>query len=282
MKYYIIIPAHNEEKYVDLCLSSFVNQTFLPAKLIIVDDNSSDKTYEIAKKYSDQYSWISVFKKTSYDQHVPGKKVIDTFNYGLSKIDSEYDIIGKFDADIILPKNYLEQINHHFSTNPKLGMCSGLLYIKSNNEWIYEAIADRTHIRGPIKLYTKACFNSIGGLRAAAGWDTVDTLLAQFYGFNIYTDASLKVKHLRPTGHSYSKNTKLLKGKALYKMRYGFIITFIASAKMAWKQKNIVTLLHNLKGYFNAKKNKSPYLVTKEEGIFIRKLRWKKIKEKLF
>jgi hypothetical protein len=39
----------------------------------------------------------------------------------------------------------------------------------------------------------------MGGLKAAMGWDTVDELLSTFYGWKVVTDATLIVKHLKPT-----------------------------------------------------------------------------------
>ncbi|MBS9461688.1 glycosyltransferase family 2 protein [Flagellimonas sp. 389] len=280
MRISIIIPAHNEEAYLKECLNSFVIQTHLPDEIIIVDDNSSDKTFSIALDYAKKYDFIKVLQRKSIDEHVPGKKVVDTFNFGLRHA-SNYDLVGKFDADIILPSNYFEAMLNHFQSNWKLGMCSGLLYIKKGEEWVYENIADRNHIRGPIKLYHKACFNKISGLRPGVGWDTVDVLLAKYHDFETKTDPGLKVKHLRPTGHGYSSKNYKIKGRALYKMRYGILLTKIAALKMAWQAKNPNLFLQMLIGYFKAVIRQLPRYVTKEEGIFIRKYRWKGIWSKL-
>jgi hypothetical protein len=62
-------------------------------------------------------------------------------------------------------------------------------------------------------------------------------------------------------------------------MRYGFILTNIAAAKLAFRKGNIGYFFDCIKGYL---KDDSDFLVTPEEGKFIRKLRWKKIWKKLF
>lgn len=281
MKISIIIPAHNEEKYLAQCLESFVSQILKPNELIIIDDNSSDNTSIIASKFAQQHDWIKTFHRISCDEHVPGKKVVDTFNYGLEKA-SNYDLIGKFDADIILPSNYFEQMRNHFQSNWKLGMCSGLLYIEKNGKWVYENIANKSHIRGPIKLYHKACFNKIGGLRPATGWDTVDTLLANYYDFETLTDPNLKVKHLRHLGQDYKAKNYHAKGVALYKMRYDIVLTKLAALKMAWSMKSLRMYVQLIFGYLGAFLKNKPHFVTKEEGKFIRQLRWKGIRKKLF
>ena len=281
MRISIVIPAHNEATFLQDCLDSFAAQTYLPNEVIVVDDNSSDDTFTIAKYYAQKYDWIKVVQRNSTDEHIPGKKVVDTFNFGLEHASAEYDLVGKFDADIVLPNNYFELIVNQFQANWKLGMCSGLLYIKKEDEWIYENIADKDHIRGPIKLYHKACFEKIGGLRPGVGWDTVDTLLAKYHGFETITLPELHVKHLRPTGHGYSSKSYQTKGEALYKMRYGIILTKIAALKMAWQAKSPRVYLQAIFGYLLAFFRKEPKYVSKKEGKFIRSYRWKGIWSKL-
>ena len=281
MQISIIIPAHNEEKYLAYCLASFVSQTNRPNEVIIVDDNSSDNTFKIAKEFSKKHDWIKVFQRKSSNEHIPGKKVVDTFNFGYKKVAS-YDLIGKFDADIILPPNYFEQMIKHFQSNWKLGMCSGLLYVKKNGKWDYETIANKNHIRGPIKLYHKACFTKIDGLRPGTGWDTVDILLAKYHSFDTLTDSNLHVKHLRPTGHGYSTQNYRAKGEALYKMRYRLPLAKIALLKMALQAKTPKLYIQGVYSYLRIWLKKEQRYVTPKEGKFIRQLRWKGIVHKLF
>ena len=48
MQISIVIPAHNEAAYIKDCLNSFVAQTYLPNEVIVVDDNSSDNTFDLS------------------------------------------------------------------------------------------------------------------------------------------------------------------------------------------------------------------------------------------
>ena len=280
MRICIVIPAHNEEQYITDCLFSFVHQSQPPDKLVIVDDNSTDNTYRLATDIAKDHDWIKVLKHKSANAHQPGAKVVNAFNFGLQQL-SDYDIIGKFDADISIPTNYFEQLRKHFQIDSKLGMCSGLLYIKKNYTWVYENISDKNHVRGPIKLYRKACFEKIGGLRNGIGWDTVDVLLAQYHGFHIKTDKTLQVRHLRPTGQGYQKKGYQKKGAALFKMRYGLPLAKIALFKMAWQAKSVRLYLQAIFGYLRSWFGQQPRFVTKKEGRYIRKIRWKGILKKV-
>ncbi|OIQ21928.1 glycosyltransferase family 2 protein [Lacinutrix sp. MedPE-SW] len=281
MKIYIIIPAHNEEDCIKLMLNSLVNQTYLPEKIVVVNDNSTDNTQQIINGFSAQYKWIESIKIKSSSQHIPGSKVINAFYKGLETLDDTYDVICKFDADIILPENYLESIISLFKSNSKVGVAGGLAYIEKNNQWVYETIASKNHVRGPFKAYRKACFKEIGGLKHSIGWDTMDVLLAQYYGWMIKTDKSLHVKHLKPTGKTYHKSSKYLQGEALYKMRFGITLTILSALKSAISKRSFSYFKNTVIGYLKAKQKNIQPLVSKEQGIFIRKLRWQGVKSKL-
>ncbi|TMM58167.1 glycosyltransferase family 2 protein [Maribacter algarum] len=283
MKYYIIIPAHNEEAFLADTLNSILRQSLRPQKVIVVNDNSSDGTETIINEFTTLSPIFSKLNTASSEIHMPGSKVVNAFNKGLAILDDNYDFMVKLDADIILPDNYFERIAYIFTGNPKVGIAGGFIYEKdAEGRWKLNHPMNKNHVRGAFKAYSKTCFKAIDGLKAAMGWDTIDELLAQYNDFEIFTDDSLHAKHLRPTGHSYNEKAKLLQGKAMYAMRYGFWITFIASAKMAWKVKKWKRFIDNFEGYYTARKEKEPFLVNEEQGKFIRNLRWKNIKRKLF
>lgn len=274
MNIYIIIPAHNEQDVISLTLDSLVKQTLLPRHVVVVNDNSTDKTEDIVEAYAEKHKWISLVNSKSSNEHLPGTKIINAFYRGFEKLDDQYDVICKFDADLIFPSDYLEKISDHFIANPKLGMAAGFCYIEKNNQWVLENLTRKDHIRGALKAYRKECFDQIGQLKSSMGWDTVDELLAKFYGWDLLTDETLRVKHLKPTGISYNKASKYLQGEAMYKMRYGFVITLISALKLAYKKGSATLFKDYMSGYFKAKSNKADYLVTKEQGQFIREHRW--------
>ena len=282
MKYYLIIPTYNEEKFISLTLQSLVEQTVLPSKVVVVNDNSTDNTAAIIEEFAKKYPWISLVNKISNAIHLPGSKVIQAFHEGEKHIDENYDILVKIDADLIFPSNYFGTIINHFQSDERIGMVGGFCYIEKNGEWILENLTDKDHIRGALKAYRKATFKEIGGLKPAMGWDTVDELLCKFYNWKIVTDESLHVKHLKPTGARYDKTARYKQGEAFYTLGYGFFITAIASAKLAMMKKKPLLFIDYIKGFWKAKSERKPLLVTTEQAKFIRNYRLQKMKEKLF
>jgi glycosyltransferase involved in cell wall biosynthesis len=106
----VIMSAYNCEDTISESIDSIVNQTYKNIELLIVDDSSSDRTYEILKKYENEYSFIKVFK--------------NDINIGLTKSlnklikNSKGEFIARQDADDISFKNRLE---------------SQLFFLKENN-----------------------------------------------------------------------------------------------------------------------------------------------------
>lgn len=283
MEYYIIIPAHNEAEFLEKTLDSVVSQSLAPKKVVVVNDHSTDDTENIIDRFASEYPYIIKANRSSSTLHMPGSKVIQAFNHGLEILDDQYDFMVKLDADIILPPDYFRQIASIFQRHPRVGIAGGFAYEQdSKGDWLLNHPMNKKHVRGAFKSYSKSCFTTMGGLKVAMGWDTVDELLAAYHGFETYTDDSLHVKHLRPLGAAYNKRAKVLQGEAMYTLRYGLIISLIASIKMAVKFKKPRALGDNLRGFWGAKRSQKPFIVTEDEGKFIRQYRWKGIRGKLF
>ena len=282
MKYYIVIPSYNEEALIGLTLQSLITQTVLPSKIVVVNDNSTDRTADVVLEYAKNNPYISLVNKSSENIHLPGSKVIQAFEKGFETLDDNYDLIVKIDADLIFPPNYFETIIKHFQSDERIGMVGGFCYIEKNGEWILENLTDKDHIRGALKAYRKETFQQIGGLKPAMGWDTVDELLCKFYKWKVVTDESLHVKHLKPTGASYNKAARYKQGEAFYSLGYGFIITAISSLKLAMRKGKPLLFIDYIMGFWKAKSSGKPLFVTPEQAKFFRNYRWKKMKEKLF
>ena len=282
MNFGIIIPAYNEADSITLTLESLLNQTYLPYQIIVVDDGSTDDTALKVQQIAAKNSIVHLVQRHKKGVHLPGAKVVQTFNAGLPYLKPEVEVICKYDADLIFPPQYLDVMNHQYSNDSTLGMFGGFCYIEKNGQWVLENLTNKDHLRGAVKSYRKACFEAIGGLKEAMGWDTADELLCRYYGWKVLTDETLQVKHLRPTGAGYNSKAHNLQGGVFYTLRYGFILTLLAAGKLAVKKRNFKLLISYLKGYWQAKRAHKPYLLSVEEGKYARNYRWKGICKKFF
>ena len=285
MKFLIIIPAHNEEENILPCLESLKNQTFHDFKCVIVNDGSTDKTQEIVENFIKSVTLSGVealsFKVLNLkkSEHQPGAKVVRTFNKGLETENLEnFDVVCKFDADIIFPENYLEKINEVYEKNQNAGMVSGLVYIEQNGEWTFENLSSKNHVRGPIKSYRKELFLKMNGLRAVLGWDNIDVTLCKMHGFETVTIKELWVKHLRPTAYKYKTQKAEKLGEYFYNIGLNFPLAAISSAKSSLKNKSIFEFFITMKSFL---KQKNDRILTKKEIEFIRNLRWNEMRNKL-
>ena len=197
-------------------------------------------------------------------------------------MDNDYDIVCKFDGDIILPTNYFEKLKKIFINNKSVGIAGGNMYILKRNRWIYENISSKNHVRGPIKAYRKECFSDIGGLKAHIGWDTLDVLLAKKNGWEVYTDKNLQVKHLKKTGSNYTFKSKFLQGTALYCMRFGIILSLLTLIKSSFNTVDITKLFFGVTGYIYSFITRKDPIVSISEGKFIRNYRWGSLKKNTF
>lgn len=282
MKIAAIIPAHNEEHYIEQTLRSLVEQSYPIHQIIVVNDHSTDDTSDIVEHLMTSYPKIQLIHRESERMNVPGSKVVKAFNQGLQELDLDrYDVVCKFDADLIFPKDYIEQLVLRFRESDTTGMVAGHCSILKNGSWELEDITNKDHIRGALKAYRVECFKNIGGLKESIGWDSMDEMLARFYGWTVITIEDLYVKHLKPTGHSYNAKAKYLQGEAFYKMRYGYVLTAITAFKIALQKRQLRLIYDYLLGYIKAQRGIIKPLITNEQGKFIRSYRWRGIATKL-
>lgn len=100
-----IITTRNEEKNIENCIKSILNQTHKNTEIIVVDNYSDDKTKEIAKKYTDK-----VFDK--------GPERSAQRNFGVERSRGEYFLY--LDADMILHSNVIQECVEHVKSSPEV------------------------------------------------------------------------------------------------------------------------------------------------------------------
>jgi len=112
----VVVPAYNEEKYLDVCLSSLANQTYPAHKyeVLVVNNASTDSTTTIAREWG----------ATVIDE--PMKGVARARQTGF--LAARGPIIASTDADTAVSEDWLARIAAAFSRNPHLGGIYGPVY----------------------------------------------------------------------------------------------------------------------------------------------------------
>ncbi len=102
MKFSIIVPVYNVEKYLDKCLSSIKRQNFNNYEVIIVNDGSSDNSQKTIDKYSKDDNRFKSFITEN-------RGLSEARNYALEKVTGDYILF--LDGDDYLNENLLNILN---------------------------------------------------------------------------------------------------------------------------------------------------------------------------
>lgn len=114
MKISVVIPAYNEEHYIKACLDGLQKQVKKPYEIIVVDNNSTDKTAEIVKNYKN----VKLLK-----QKIKG--TIATRNLGFDS--AKGDIIARCDADTVVSPDWVKNIANDFKKSNSIVGVSNLI-----------------------------------------------------------------------------------------------------------------------------------------------------------
>lgn len=157
MRISVVIPAYNEEKYLGACLESLMKQTKKPFEIIVVDNNSTDKTAEIAKSFEG----VSVIK-------VMEQGITPTRNAGFNA--AKGDIIARTDADTLVPEDWVEHIERIFSNNDVSGVSGPGVYfdapVKSDKFltfyfWMSKLLFGHAILYGPNTIITSKIWQKV-------------------------------------------------------------------------------------------------------------------------
>ncbi|WP_027387695.1 glycosyltransferase [Chryseobacterium gregarium] len=280
MKFLIIIPAHNEEMHLPLTLDSLQQQTYSDFKVVAVNDGSTDKTADIIKKYTDQDSRFGTVNLQK-SAHQPGSKVVSAFKNGLNTQNmDEFDIICKFDADIILPGNYLNTIAEAFKSHPDYGLVGGLLYVEKDGSWIYEGNSNKYHVRGPLKAYRRESYIRMEGIRETLGWDNIDSILLQNLGWKEVVLPELHVKLIKVKGADYTIKPAKYYGKYFYFLGLNRFLAYIASFKEATKSRSAKFFFSIIRAYEHCRSQRLELKISRDEQKAVNRQRWNMLKKK--
>lgn len=222
----VVIPAYNEEKYISKSLESLKDQTLEPGlfEVIVVDNNSIDKTAKIAQ---------------DFDVRVVGCQTQGVSAARATGSSAAYgDIICGTDADTIVSPDWLEKIKSHFENDETLLGLTGPTYLHGTN-----ALVSKTAYIGYDILQR---FNFLIGKPTFSG-----------FNFAVRKDAYTHVGGFDPNLPSAEDLDLSFKLHSLGKVGYFSDVIVHTSARRLTKNP-FEFFRHNSKNYFRMMTGKKP------------------------
>ena len=199
----IVMPMRNAIPYLNECITSIINQSYTDWELIVINDHSTDSSFDVLTEFENQDDRISVHNAT-------GKGIIDALQLGYSK--TKGDFITRMDADDIMPIQKLELMHSQLLKTPNAVITGKIKYIGENlrdgyqryEVWMNNMMENNTHdehmyrecvIPSPAWMTSREIFESIGGFTPNTYPEDYDLTL-RFYKANIPIVAVNELVHI--------------------------------------------------------------------------------------
>lgn len=197
--YAVISPVKDEARHFARTAEALLAQAHRPLQWVVVDDGSTDRTFDIASGYAAEHDWITVMRSRASGRRERGAPIVRAFNQGLASLHTHPDFVVKLDGDLFLPSHYFAWVAATFDVDPRAGVVGGIVFVNQNGEWVYDRVSHRM-VHGAIKSYRYDCLDDIGGLHESMGWDGIDEFGARARGWNVHVLSELNVLHYKTRG----------------------------------------------------------------------------------
>jgi poly-beta-1,6-N-acetyl-D-glucosamine synthase len=234
----LITPARDEAMHLERTIRAVAAQTQRPDLWLIVDDGSTDATPAILDRAASELPFVRILRAPEHGAGAADRLAVAAearaFNWALGTVDpDDYTHIGKLDADIEPPAEYFERLLEHFEREPELGIAGGNLLEHGRSGWHLTKVPS-SHVRGAVKLYSRGCFEAIGGIEERLGWDTIDEIYARMNGFATRSLPGANARHHRPVAtRGGTVRGRARHGQCAYILRYPTWWVALRSLKVA-------------------------------------------------
>lgn len=207
----VIIPTKNSSEFLEACLASIKKQTYKRVEIIVVDNNSTDKTKEIAEKIVDKFITVGTNKSFA-------GRFSATYQRNLGVKKSKGEIIYYFDADMVMQDSVIQECVYLIVQKKAVAVIIpedsfGSTFWANCKQLERRCYWGDNTIEAP-RCFTKEIWKSVGGLdESIAGggddWDMHEKLKDR--GFKI-----LRTNALVLHNEGYLTLTKLFRKRFLY------------------------------------------------------------------
>jgi poly-beta-1,6 N-acetyl-D-glucosamine synthase len=154
----VVVPCYNKGEHIGETIQSLVNSDYKGLKkIIIVDDCSTDNSFEVIKRFAKKYSKVMAVQTPKNTGNAAGAK-----NYGLGFVKTE--LICCIDADSYIKENALRNMVGYFN-NPQIGSVTGRILVKNNKNLLERLQA----IEYAMIIFTRKLLEFIEGIWVTPG-----------------------------------------------------------------------------------------------------------------
>ena len=183
--YGVSLICRNERKNIENCIESILNQNIKPEIIVIIDDASTDGTFEILKRYAKTHSDIFTAQIHIPRYKAKGLNISIAINQSMKHLLSikKTRYVLRMDADVILTdKRYVEKLLKILEKNCKTGIISGVSDVG------YEM---QRHLADAARIYRLECLRDIlrtspnTGYPIMYGHDSFTIFRAKWLGWKV-------------------------------------------------------------------------------------------------
>lgn len=272
----LITPVRDEAAHLERTVRAVAAQTRPPDLWLIVDDGSVDETPQLLDRLAGEVPFLETRRAPSR-RGLPGEDGLAlaaeavAFNAALAGVDlTSFTHVGKLDADVELAPEYFERLLARFDAEPELGVAGGVLLERNGRDWETTKIPAH-HVRGALKLYSRECFEAIGGIEERLGWDTIDETYARMRGYSTRSLPELTARHHRPVAtRGGALRGRARHGQCAYILRYSPWWVTIRAFKVALQRPYGLSGIAFLYGYYRALLKAQPKVEDEAFKRFVR------------
>jgi len=258
MSYWVAVVTRNGAQQVSSTLTSLLDQTAKPSRIMVVDDGSSDETSEILTEASQKHPIIQILNRP--DRGYDIRRVPSNVNLAIasaSELRTEYLMISG--DDCIYPTNYAEALIRRMNADTKIAVASG----PPNQSGL---MTQEHSPSGSGRLVRVSFLRDVGNrFPVKAGWEAWLLFRAAQMGFKTILFADLTYLHVRPRGRGHQFTYW---GAAMYTLGYHPLYAFGRIVRNLVKLASLKSSTALLRGYLMAASGSSdPFAVPFDHSL---------------
>ena len=239
----VVMPAFNHANYIEMGIKSVLGQSYANIQLIVVDDGSTDNTWEIIERLNKDGSFVSIRKKNG--------GVCSALNRGICEADGDFIAVIASD-DRFLENKIARQVDFFLDQPENVGLVHSGAYLDyQNNEGLVditgsyppaigscldEILTQKFRIVAPTIIFRKSVYDKVGGFDEELEAEDVDFFMrvAQAGYHFAYINEPLVIKTVtdNSAGSNFEKLIKVHEN-ILEKHKENITAEQYASIKMA-------------------------------------------------